>query len=503
MGETHNNEALRRESQDAMKEENIKFPEEAHQILGKLGDAGFEAFVVGGCLRDAMLGRPPKDWDVTTSASPEEIQKLFPDSFYENQFGTVGVKTGSKDPGVAVIEVTTFRSDLGYSDKRHPDRIEFAKNIEEDLARRDFTINAMAHDGTRLVDPFAGAKDLEDKVIRAVGEPNKRFSEDALRLMRAVRFATDLGFDIEESTQAAVREHAGLLEMIAKERIADELKKIIMTDHADRGIELLRKQELLRYILPELGEGFGVGQNRHHIYTVWEHNVLALKYAAEQKYSFHARLASLLHDVGKPRTKQGDGPDSTFYGHEAVGGNMAAQMLTRLRFSKDDIEKVALLVRNHMFQSDPDKVTPAGVRRLVARAGQENITELLQVREADRIGSGVPKARPYRLRYFMFLVEKVQTEPTSRKQMAINGDEVMEILDIKPGPRVGAIIDALFEEVLDDPSRNTKEYLINKMQELNKFSDEELSELRRKAQEKYRAVLEEEEAEIKAKYYVR
>ena len=322
-------------------------------------------------------------------------------------------------------------------------------------------------------------------------------------LLRAVRFGVDLGFDIEEGSKKAIREHAGLLEMIAKERIADELKKTIMADRPERGVELLRELGLLKRVLPELEEGFGVGQNRHHIYTVWEHNVLALKYAAEQKYSFHARMASLLHDVGKPRTKQGDGPDSTFYGHEAVGGKMAAQMLARLRFSKDDIEKVALLVRNHMFQSDPEKVMPAGVRRLIARVGKENITELLQVREADRIGSGVPKARPYRLRYFMFLVEKVQSEPTSRKQMAVNGDELMEALGIKPGPRVGAIIDALFEEVLDDPGRNTKEYLTERMQELNKLSDEELAELRRKAQEKYHAVLEEEEQEMKARYFVK
>jgi len=494
--------ALKRETVDTMKEGKMEFPPEAHAILGNLSGQGYEAFVVGGCLRDAMLGRPPKDWDIATNAKPEEIQKLFPDSFYENQFGTVGVKTGSSDPAAAVIEVTTFRRDIGYSDKRHPDRIEFADTIEEDLSRRDFTLNAMAHDGVRLVDPFEGARDLEQKLIRAVGDPEQRFSEDALRLMRGVRFATALGFAIEPKTSAAIEKHAGELRLIAKERISEEFKKTIMTDEPERGVELMRELKLLAEFLPELEEGWGVTQNKHHIYTVWEHNVKALQYAAEQKYPLHVRLAALLHDVGKPRVKEGEGPEPHFYGHEAVGADMTLKILDRLRFSKGEIERISLLVRAHMFNYDPDVVTDSMVRRLVAKVGAENIEDLVHVREADRIGSGVPKAVPYKLRHFMFRVEKVMREPVSRKQMAVNGDEVMESLGIKASPRVGAIIDALFEEVLDDPSHNTKEYLVERMKELNELSDDTLAQMRKAAQDKYQAVLQEEEEQIKQKYRV-
>lgn len=487
---------------DLMREGKMEFPAEVHAVLGELGGRGYEAWVAGGCLRDAMLARPPKDWDVATNASPEEIQKLFPDSFYENKFGTVGVKTGSQDPALALVEVTTFRRDIGYSDKRHPDHVEFAKTIEEDLSRRDFTINAMAHDGTRLADPFFGAQDLEQKQIRAVGDPSQRFSEDALRLMRGVRFATDLGFSIEDKTNTAMREHAGLLEFIAKERISDELKKTIMAQRPERGVEMLRETGLLKHVLPELEEGWGVTQNKHHIYTVWEHNVRALAYAAQQDYGFVVRLASLLHDVGKPRAKRGDGPDSTFYGHEVIGGRMALQMLERLRFPKHDIEKIALLVRAHMFNYDPDVVTDSSVRRLVAKVGTENIRELVEVREADRIGSGVKKAVPYKLRHFMFRVEKVLTEPVSRKQMKLNGDELMRELALQPGLRVGAILEALFEDVLDDPERNDKEALLVRAQKLNELSDAELIDLRKRAQGKYRRLLEEEEEALKGKYYI-
>lgn len=493
---------VKSEAQEAMREGRLEMPDEIHQVLGMLGDKGYHAYVVGGCLRDVLLGRTPKDWDIATNAPPQEIQETFPDSFYENKFGTVGVKTGSKDLSIAVVDVTTFRRDIGYSDKRHPDRIEFADTIEEDLARRDFTINAMAYDGVALVDPFSGREDLEARTLRAVGGPSARFGEDALRMMRAARFIAELDFSVERETDRAIREHAALLERIAKDRIREELHKLIMGQEARKGIEFLREFALLRYVLPELEEGWGVGQNKHHIYTVWEHNVRALQYAADQHYSFEVRLAALLHDAGKPRAKKGEGPDCTFYGHEFIGGRMAAEMLARLHFSKREIEKIALLVRSHMFQYDPNTVTDASVRRLVTKVGPENIRELVQLREADRIGSGVAKAVPYQLRHFLFRVEKVLHEPISRKAMVVNGEDVIAELGIRPGKRVGAILDLLFEDILDNPANNNKEYLSARMRERADLSDEKLSEMRAAARKKYAHVLAEEEGALKEKYRV-
>lgn len=503
----------------------VTIPKEVQQVIEKLQKAGFKAYIVGGCVRDLLLDKKPGDWDVTTNAKPEETQKLFPKSFYENQFFTVGVITDSEDPTLKVIEITTFRSEAKYTDKRHPDKVVPAKTLEEDLKRRDFTVNAMAlslatFDAKQLtidkryqmsnvecqmslIDPFRGQEDLKNKLIRTVGNAKERFNEDALRLVRAVRFATALGFEIETETGQAIKKNAGLLRMIAKERIADELRKIIMANNADYGIELLREYGLLKHIMPELEEGWGVWQNKHHKYTVWEHNLRSLRYAAQKGYTFEVRMASLLHDIAKPRSKRGEGPDCTFYGHEVVGARMAAKILERLRFPRNEIEKIALLVRAHMFNYDPGVVTDASVRRLVAKVGPENIRELIQLREADRIGSGVPKAVPYRLRHFMFRVEKILTKPVSRKIMKINGDELMEMLNIKPGPRVGAILDMLFEEILERPENNTKEYLKRKAMELNKLSDQALLELRKKAQKTYENLLKSEEEEIKKKYYVK
>jgi poly(A) polymerase/tRNA nucleotidyltransferase (CCA-adding enzyme) len=449
-----------------------------------------------------MLGRKPKDWDIATNATPEEIQAIFPESVYENRFGTVGIKTGAEEAELKLIEATTFRTEGTYTDKRHPDEVRFAKTIEEDLARRDFTVNAMAHDGEHLVDPYGGREDLQKRRIRAVGNPKERFSEDALRLMRAVRIAAELGFSIEPETAEALRTEAPLLEMIAKERVRDEFVKLIASDNPDQGVELLREFGLLRIVLPELLEGWGVTQNKHHIYTVWEHNIRSLRYAAQENYSFHVRLASLLHDIGKPRTKRGEGPNATFYGHQIVGARMAMKALERLRFPKDDIEKIALLIRAHMFEYDPEKVTDAAVRRLIAKVGPENIKELIELREADRIGSGVPKARPYRLRHLIARIEILTRDFITRSKMAVNGDVLIEELGLTPGPRLGAILDALFEEIIDDPSRNEREYLLQRARELSEHSDEELQAMRRKSQEKYRALLEAEEEEIKRRHHV-
>lgn len=492
----------------------MAIPKEVKNAYEKLTEVGFEAYLVGGCVRDILLGKEPKDWDIATNATPEEIQKVFPDSVYENQFGTVGVKTKSENPSLKVVEITTYRLEGKYTDKRHPDEVKFAKNIEEDLGRRDFTINAMAIeiDG-EIVDPYDGQKDLKNKVIRAVGEPEKRFSEDALRLMRAIRFATELnfsskggpasGWDIEERTTEAIIEKAGLLEMIAKERIRDEFVKIIMSDRAMDGIQMLEDFGLLKYIAPELREGIGVTQDRHHIYTVWEHNLRSLDYAAKKNYSLEVRMAALIHDVSKPKVKMSDGPNATFYNHEIVGAKITGRVLDRLHFSKDFIEKVVHLVRYHMFYYNVGEVTEAGVRRFLRRISPENIDDFIRLREADRIGSGVPKAVPYKLRHLLFMVEKVKRDPISPKMLKVDGKDVMEILGIKPGPKVGQILAILLDELLDDPKKNIKKSLESRIKDLGKLSDKELIKLAEQADEKKDEFESGIEEKMKSKYFVK
>lgn len=497
----------------------FEIPKEVREIVSTLIKLGFQAYVVGGCVRDLLFGREPKDWDIATDARPDEIQELFstfagatadkPATVYENEFGTVGVKTGSTDPKLAVIEITTFRKEEKYSDLRHPDKIEFTKTIEEDLARRDFTINAIALDISNekpdIRDPFGGQADLQSKLIRAVGEPEKRFSEDALRLMRAVRFAAELEFDIEDKTAEAIRKSAKLLGMIAKERIRDEFTRIILAPGKGPYNGLLQLEELglLQHVIPELREGIGVAQNKHHIYTVWKHNLLALDYASKKNYSFEIRLASLLHDIGKPRTKAGEGSDSTFYNHEVVGAKMTKALLTRLHFSNKIVEKVTHLVRYHLFYYDVDEVTAAGVRRFLARVGEENVDDLIKVREADRIGSGVPKAHPYKLRHLKFMIEKVKRDPLSPKMLAVKGSEVMETLNIPPGPKIGWILSILLEEVLDDPKKNSIKYLVSRIKQLGELTNEELKKIAEGSKKKKEEFESGIEAEMKKRYYVK
>ncbi len=465
----------------------------------KLNEAGFEGYAVGGCVRDLLLGKNPKDWDVTTNAKPEDIQKIFPDNFYENKFGTVTVRTENEDKTLKEVQVTPYRVEGKYGDKRHPDEVKFVTKLEDDLSRRDFTINAMALDiEGGVIDLFEGQKDIKLKVIRTVGKPEERFGEDALRLLRAVRFASVLGFKIEEKTLEAVKKNADWLIAISKERIRDEFIKIINSDNAFEGVLLLHETGLLKHIVPELLEGVGIEQNLHHVYTVWEHLTRALKYAAEQNYSLEVRLAALFHDIGKPRSKRGEGRNSTFYGHEVVGAKIVAQVMDRLRFPKDQAEKIVKLVRYHMFYYNPEEVTESSVRRLLVKIGLENVEDLIKVREADRIGSGRPKAVPYKLRHLKYIIDKVSHDPISAKMLKINGKDVMEELGIKPGPKVGLILNSLLAEVVDDPTKNTKEYLRKRIHELDKKSPEEL----KKSLEKIENAIDEEEKERMKKYYV-
>jgi len=688
-----------------------KIPQPIINIIQKLETAGFEAFVVGGCVRDLLMNVEPKDWDVTTNAKPEEVMKIFPDSFYENKFGTVGIKIDpmfpvitreiniEKDkekkaieiakkylkeikcpihnidhaenvvkniseisknykevnsdilelagyfhdvgrvnyedkrhveesqkilerelgkifdhnitkilssiiyhgPGKAksleeeilreadlidgisswrieralkndidghikwikndyqgliekvvlkkgkdllgsiirkankilkielamsssptdVVEVTTYRIESKYSDKRRPDKVKFAKTLKEDLSRRDFTINALAlkikKSDFEIIDLYGGQEDIKNKIIRAVGDSNERFDEDALRMMRAVRFAVTLGgdikikkttgprklskeapFSIEEKTKKAIGKNAKNLNFIALERIQDELNKILVSDFAAEGVDLLRELKLLQCIIPELEKGYGVGQNRHHIYTIYEHSILSLKNCPSEK--LEVRLATLLHDIAKPETKRGEGAFSTFYNHDHVGARVVEKILRRLKYSGEIARKVKMLVDNHMFYYNVDEVGASSVRRLVRKVGLENIDDLIDLRVGDRLGSGVPKAVPYKLRHFKYMVDKISSDPLSVKMLKVNGNDLMKELKLKPGPKIGAILDVLLSEVIDEPEKNDKKTLLARTKELDK---ENINQLRSMAKEKIEEKKEEEDKEIKDKYYVK
>ncbi len=468
-------------------------------ILKTLEDNGHAAYVVGGSVRDLLMDRAPTDWDIATDATPARIQELFPDSFYDNAFGTVGIKTRSADPIVWTVQVTPFRTEGQYSDKRHPDAVVFAQTIGEDLARRDFTMNAvaLATDGA-LVDPHNGRADIAAKVIRAVGDPNERFAEDALRMMRAVRFVATLGFTIEPDTLQALMSYAPAIGDIAMERVRDEFEKLLNGAHAAPGIQLLEDTGLLKFIIPELREGIDVKQNLHHVYTVWEHNLRTLAYTAEKGYSFPVRMAALLHDVAKPRTKRGEGAHSTFYAHDAVGATLTRQIMERMKFPREVIDRTVRLVRYHMFYYNVGEVTESSVRRLIANVGAENIADLLHLREGDRIGSGTPKAVPYKLRHLKYMIDKVSHDPISVKMLKVDGNDIMTELKVAPGPKVGLILNTLLAEVLDDPSLNERDMLLDRARELDRSTAADLQ----KALDRIARARETEEEERMKKYYV-
>ncbi len=470
----------------------MQIPDFVIEILEKFDIYGFEAYIVGGCVRDILSGIEPKDWDITTNARPEQMLEIFPEGRYENNFGTVLIPIDYAGRRSAV-EATTFRSEQGYTDRRRPDEVLFEDDLEKDLQRRDFTINAMAckiksqsrAPGTEakkfdyfIVDLFGGQDDMKKKIVRAVGEPSDRFKEDALRMMRAVRFSCQLDFSIEPKTERAIYKMAGALKFIANERIRDELVKILESDRAYEGVMALHRTKLLQYILPELEQGVGIGQNRHHIHTVFKHAVLSLKHCPSADW--RVRLAALLHDIGKPHTKRSDGPDATFHNHEAVGAKLARRISKRLKFSNKDAEKVEILVRHHMFYYNVGEVTESSVRRLIAKVGKDNLRDLIDLRIADRLGSGVPKAKPYKLRHLEYMFERVQSDPVSVKMLAINGSDLMDNLGLHPGPQIGAILDVLLAEVIEDPAKNTKDALEQRSRELAAL---EIDDLRKRSKE--------------------
>jgi tRNA nucleotidyltransferase (CCA-adding enzyme) len=489
-----------------MKSNKLEVPQEVLELCETIRKAGFEAYLVGGCVRDLLLKREPKDWDIATNAKPEQIQGLFPETFYENDYGTVGVVTQSEDPRLKVIEVTPYRIEGKYSNARHPDEVKFSNKLTDDLERRDFTINAIAYDPAtaEMVDTQGGLQDLERKLIVTVGDANERFAEDALRMLRAIRISAELDFAIDGATAQGVAQNASQLEKISKERIRDELVRILMSPRPLQALYVAQKLGILKYVIPELEQGIGCEQNQAHSFDVFEHLLRALQHAADKEWPLDVRLAALLHDIGKPATREwsDEKKDWTFYGHDVVSAKMAKKILTDLKFPKETIEKVSMLVRWHMFFSDPDVITLSAVRRLIARVGPKNITELVNLRVCDRIGTGRPKEHPFRLRKYMSMIDEAMRDPVSVGMLKINGSKLIELGE-KPSPRVGWILHALLEEVLDDPTKNTEEYLKKRALELSKLPEKELQELGEKGKD--RRVEEDEAAvrELREKHHVK
>lgn len=483
-----------------------KIPVEVRKVTEGLEAAGYEAWVVGGCVRDLLLGRAPKDWDVTTNATPEQIQGVFPHTYYTNEFGTVGVVQDDAPEPLKVIEVTPYRVEGTYSDARRPDNVVFSQKIEDDLKRRDFTINALAYSPSRgdLVDLYDGLKDIGEGRIRAVGEPVERFNEDALRLVRAVRLSAELGFGLDGPTKAAMAHCATQLGKISQERIRDEFTRIVGSPRPMEALTLCKETGLLPYILPELLDGVGVEQNQAHTYDVFEHNLRTLQHAADKGWPLVVRLAAILHDIGKPASRRwgAEKRDWTFHGHEVVGARMAKKILQRLKYPRETVEVVQSLVRWHMFFSDPEKVTLSAVRRIVANVGQDHIWDLINLRVCDRIGTGRPKEQPFRLRKYQAMIEQAMRDPISVGMLKIDGKKLMTVTKEPPGPRLGWMLHALLEEVLDDPARNTNDYLDTRALELAKLPNNELQALGEGGKERKEAEEEDAVKDIQKKYFV-
>lgn len=435
-------------------------PGPVQELLRTLWASGHAAYVVGGSIRDVVLGREPLDWDLATDARPEQVQALFPGAVYENRFGTVAVRTRTD----GVVEVTTFREDHDYADFRRPHRVEFGDTIEADLARRDFTVNAMAWGATAggpgdggtptLVDPHGGLADTRAGILRAVGEPRRRFEEDALRMIRAVRLATTLGFGVEPATLAGIQARSSLVAHLSGERIEAELGKLLAAPRPSIGLRLMSDTDLLRPISPELAAQRGVPQNKIEGEDLWDHTLRAVDAARMDRPI--VRLATLLHDIGKPSTLA----DGHFIGHDAVGADLAGAFLDRLRSPRPVRERVCHLVRQHMFSYEPSW-SDAAVRRFILKIGRDAIEELFEVREADNVGSGLPAEAGG----LPELRERVRAELEAEavldlRGLAIDGSDLIAELGMAPGPSLGRVLDELLERVIADPALNDRPTLL-------------------------------------------
>lgn len=532
----------------------IKFeiPNEISDITKKLQDSGFEAFLVGGCVRDLFLNKKPNDWDITTNANPEEIQTTFEHTFYENDYGTVGVINDLvsekikenetlletlreqerkvkeetlntnvnnmnnnvihdfvKQIGILIeevsflktlrnVEITPYRIESTYSDNRRPDEIKFSKNIEDDLKRRDFTINAICYnpETSELIDPFHGISDINKKEVRAIGDPDDRFNEDALRMLRAIRFSAQLDFNVSRETLESISKNKDLLKKISSERIRDEFIKILISDNPIKAFFLAKELDILKYISEDLERGIGIEQNGAHLYDVFEHLLRTMQHSADRQWSLDVRLASLFHDISKPETRRWskEKENWTFYGHEVVGARVTKKNLERLKFDKKTVEKITTLVRWHMFFSDPEKITLSAVRRIIRNVGEENVWDLIRLRIADRIGMGRPKEKPYRLRQYLAMMDEAMRSPISVKDLKVNGDIFISELKIKPGRKIGLLLNALMAITLENPEKNNYDFLMKQTKEYMTYSNQELIDLAKKGREK---IYEEENRELK------
>lgn len=521
-------------------ESTLHLPLDVLLILKTLQAGGFEAYVVGGAVRDVLRETTQTsviDYDFTTNATPEQIQALFPESYYENEFGTVSITSQELraqyqlEPLVvahpvstnnnrvidvanaskihsslalqlekakrrsaealdytAPYQITTYRSEAGYTDFRRPSEINWGTSLTDDLSRRDFTINAMAiavadaflaehtamttptnqdrSAGSQVLltstdfhihDPFNGLEDLDGKIIRTVGDPHQRFQEDALRLLRAIRLSVQLGFSLDPETLAAVKRHAALLRHVSSERIRDEFLKILGSTEPKRGIELLDETDLLKIVLPELLVTKGVQQGGHHTTDVWTHSLDALQACPSNDPI--VRLATLLHDIAKPQTYDERNGTITFYNHEVLGARSAKQVAQRLKLSKEDTDRIFLLVRFHMFHYQPE-LTDAAIRRMMRNIQLENIDDILDLREADRLGSGARKTS-WRLEELKARMIAQLHQPFAVTDLAINGTDLMSTLGLSPGPMIGQLLQELFEHVMENPEDNQKELLLD------------------------------------------
>lgn len=456
----------------------ISLPQSVSSFIRTFTAAGYECFAVGGSVRDLLIGKPTHGWDFTTNAKPEEILALFPDSFYDNQFGTVGVKIYSSVPDGEtrpaeskpddIFEVTTYRSEQGYNDHRHPDTVIWGQTLQEDLSRRDFTINAIAYDGTTLHDPYNGQEDLKNRIIRTVGNPSERFAEDALRMIRAVRQASEVGCMIDLKTLEAIQQSSALLPTISAERIRDELLKLLASSFPADGVLLLKSTGLLHYILPELEDAFDVQQKspkRHHIYDVGTHSVEALRHCPSTDAI--VRLATLLHDIGKIKTYRKDETGLiTFYNHEMVSAKLARNICARLRLSKKQSEKIISLVRWHQFSVD-ERQTDSALRRFIRNVGKDNLEDILALRIGDRLGGGASETS-WRLELYKKRLEEVQKQPFTVADLKVNGFDVMSLFGCKPGPIIGTTLAAIFSEVEAGTLNNERDILLEKLANMKK-----------------------------------
>lgn len=436
----------------------LPVPDSVHDVLARLWQSGHAAYVVGGGVRDTLLNRRVVDWDVATDAAPERIRALFSNGKYENRFGTVVVPSSGTN-----VEVTTFRRDHQYADHRRPDSVTFTNSVDEDLARRDFTVNAIAWGRAagvpdeHWVDPTNGRSDLAAHLLRAVGEPAARFDEDGLRLLRAARLAAELQFEVEPRTRTGMAATAQTVAWVSAERVGAELRRMVAADPPSAAFRILAETGVLAHALPELAAQIGIAQDKIPGHDLWDHCLATADAAAQiDRENSRLRLAALLHDIGKPATLA----DGHFIGHDAEGARLAASLLGRLAFPRREAEQVSALIGQHMFSYEP-RWSGAAVRRFVRRVGRELVDDLLKLRAADNVGSGLPReaGRLDELRQRID-AELRANPPLELRDLAVRGDDLIEHLRMTPGPELGALLDRLLGLVIADPAQNTRAALL-------------------------------------------